>query len=475
MKRAAFGLALALGAAFHASAAAAVTAAVAAASDAAAPAIAYTERRLPNGLQVITVPSRTSPSVSVQVWYHVGAKDDPPGRSGFAHLFEHLMFKSTQNLRAEQFDRLTDDVGGANNAFTTDDVTAYQNIVPSHHLETLLWAEAERMANLQVRQASFESEREVVKQEYRQRVLTPPYGRFALAIASLPYQVHAYRRPLIGSMADLDAARLDDVSAFHAAHYRPDNATLVVAGDFDAAQLDSWVERYFAPVPRPPTALLRADDTSATGATGAANSPDNSPATRTQEPAWPRDRRLALTGPQVALPAVAIAWLAPPLTSLDVAALRVAAALLGGGESARLNQALVYQRQLAAQASFDADLRTGPGLLIASATAASGQALAAVEAGLLAEVLRLTRQPVAAAELAKVKRQLLTDALLARQTPEGLGSAVAEAAVLHGDAAHVNVSLDALQRVSGADVRRVLRRYLVGPHKVTIRYTQAPP
>ena len=197
------------------------------------PNIAYTERVLRNGLQVIAVPNAASPTVSVQVWYHVGAKDDPPGRSGFAHLFEHLMFKGTRVLRPEQLDRLTEDVGGANNAFTSDDVTVYQDIVPSNHLETLLWAEAERMANLAVVQASFESERSVVKEEYRERVLASPYGRFWRAAASLPYLTHPYRRPSIGSIEDLEAATLADVAAFHATHYRPDSATLVVAGDFE--------------------------------------------------------------------------------------------------------------------------------------------------------------------------------------------------------------------------------------------------
>jgi zinc protease len=435
----------------------AITGAAAAAADLAAapafqvPPVIYAERTLPNGLQFIAVPSGASPTVSVQVWYHVGAKDDPEGRSGFAHLFEHLMFKRTRHLRAEQFDRLTEDVGGANNAFTSDDVTAYQDIVPSNHLETLLWAEAERMANLDVVQASFESERSVVKEEYRERVLTPPYGRFTNAVNSLPYRSHPYRRPVIGRIEDLEAATLADVAAFHAAHYRPDNATLVVAGDFDPKQLDAWVDQYFAPVPRPAMPVARVTAT---------------------EPAWPRDRHIALTGPRVALPAVALAWLAPPVTSPDAPALHIAAALLSGGESSRLNQSLVYRRQLAAQAGFEADLRAGPGLLIASAIAADGKPLAAVKAGLLAELLRLTRQPVSAAELAKVKTQLLTEALLTRQTPEGLGAAMAQAAVLEGDASQVNVGLVAMQQVTRADVQRVMRHYLVGPHRVTIEYRQ---
>ena len=213
--------------------------------------VVYRERRLANGLQVITVETHSSPTVSVHVAYHVGSRDDPPGRSGFAHLFEHMMFKSTANLRAEQFDRLTEDVGGANNASTGDDVTEYHEVVPSNHLETLLWAEAERMMNLKVDEANFKSERAVVEEEYRQRVLASPYGRLFNAFSSASYLEHPYKRPGIGSIEDLEAATLSDVVAFHTRHYRPDNATLVVAGDFEQKQVDAWIDKYFGAVAKP--------------------------------------------------------------------------------------------------------------------------------------------------------------------------------------------------------------------------------
>ena len=212
------------------------------------------QRRLANGLQVVGVPvagAGASGTVSVQVWYRVGGKDDPPGRSGFAHLFEHLMFKRTRYMRDEMFDRLTEDVGGQNNAFTAEDMTAYQSEVPSNHLERLLWAEAERMANLQVDQANFDSERKVVIEEFRERVLADPYGRLFNALPGLAFERHPYRRPVIGSEADLNAATLDDVRRFHATYYRPDNAVLIVVGDFDAGPFDSWVDRYFAPLAAP--------------------------------------------------------------------------------------------------------------------------------------------------------------------------------------------------------------------------------
>jgi zinc protease len=413
--------------------------------------IVYRERKLANGLQVITVESNASPTVSVQVWYHVGSREDPPGRSGFAHLFEHMMFKSTQYLAAEQFDRLTEDIGGANNASTGNDVTEYHEVVPSNYLQTLLWAEAERMMNLKVDEPTFKSERAVVEEEYRQRILASPYGRFFNGIAPASYLEHPYKRTTIGSVDDLEASTLDDVVAFHARHYRPDNATLIVAGDFDQKQLDDWIDKYFGAVPKPSTPL---------------------PPFEASEPAWPSDRSARLTGPQVPLPAVAITWLAPPVTSADAPALQVAAAVLAAGESSRLNQSLVYRQRIATSAGFDADLRVGPGLLIAYAIAASGKSVSDVGAALLAEVTRLAASPPTAAELAKVETQIVTSAFVSRQTPLGLASAIGDAAVLEGNAARVNTDLEDLQRVSAADVQRVLRRYVLGARKVTIEYRQ---
>src|SRR5262245_53345269 len=221
------------------------------------PQMKFTDRTLANGLRVLSVADSSSPTVAIQVWYHVGSKDDPQKRSGFAHLFEHIMFKSTKNMKSEMMDRLTEDVGGFNNAFTADDVTVYFEVVPSNYLETLIWAEADRLSSLNVDDANFKSERDVVKEEYRQSVLAPPYGRFEYLLQQKSYVEHPYKRPGIGSIEDLDAASLKDVQDFHSTYYRPDNATLVVVGDFDQKQLDAWVDKYFGPIPKPDRPLTR--------------------------------------------------------------------------------------------------------------------------------------------------------------------------------------------------------------------------
>ncbi len=413
--------------------------------------LAVRQRRLANGLQFYSLASRAAPAAAVQVWYRVGSKNDPEGRSGFAHLFEHLMFKGTAHMRAETFDRLTEDVGGQNNAYTAEDMTVYLDEVPSNHLEPVLWAEADRLASLNVDAKNFASERSVVIEELRQRVLADPYGRLFNALPEYGFAKHPYRRPVIGSESDLDAATLDEVRAFHAAYYRPDNAVLVVAGDFDPDQLDHWVDRYFGPIGAPATPVPRVDVT---------------------EPTRRADRRVVLTAPQVPLPAIAVLWQGPPAAHPDAVALEVAAALLSAGESARLNEALVYRRQIAQSAGFEADLYADAGQLVGYAIAASGHSPRVLEAALVAELQRFVQQPIAPAELDKVRARLLTAALVSRQTPQGLASAIGEAVVVYGDARAADRRLAQLRAVGAADVQRVIAQYVLHAHRVTIDYQQ---
>ncbi|KAA0069850.1 pitrilysin family protein [Rhodanobacter sp. T12-5] len=414
------------------------------------PPIQYHQRTLPNGMQVLSVEDHASPNVAVQMWYHVGSKDDPQGRSGFAHLFEHLMFKSTKHMHAEQMDRLTEDVGGANNASTGDDVTNYFEVVPSNHLQTLLWAEADRLSGLNVDGKNFKSERAVVEEEYRQSVLANPYGKLFNAIDPHSYTVHPYKRPTIGSIEDLEAASLQNVIAFHNTFYRPDNVTLIVAGDFDPKQLDAWVDQYFGWIPKPATPI---------------------PQVTAKEPVRKKNLRYTVTSETAPLPAVAMTWLIPPASdSADSIALKVAAALLSQGDSSRLYQSLVYRHQVAQQAGADADGRVGPGLFTAYAILASGHQPAEAEKLLREEIIWLATQPIPAAELDKVKTQLLTSELKQRQTAQGIAFALGQASLIEGSPERANTDLVALQKVTEQDVHRVLQKYVTGAHSVTIDY-----
>ncbi|MDT7779829.1 MAG: zinc protease [Acidobacteriota bacterium] len=418
------------------------------------PPINFKERKLANGLVVYSAQERSSPTVAIQVWYKVGSKDDPDHRSGFAHLFEHLMFKSARNLHDEQMDRLTEDVGGWNNASTSDDVTNYYEVVPSNYLETLLWAEADRLSSLNVNDKNFHSERDVVKEEFNTSVLAPPYGRLFYAIDKDSFTTHPYHRPTIGSKEDLDASTLEDVRAFHSTFYRPDNAVLIVVGDFEQQQLDSWVDKYFAKIAKPGTPI---------------------PRVTVKEPERTAEKRYDETGPNVPLPAVAITYLAPPVSNPDADALRVAESILGNGESSRLYQSLVYQQQIAQEAFANGDLRQDPGLFVLGAILASDKKPADAERALLVELKRMQDEPVTKAELEKAVNQLVAGALRERETNSGKAFAIGQAAVIVGDARRVNTDIERLQAVTSADVQRVMKKYFNDRNRVVITYQAETP
>ena len=430
-----------------------VEASAAAPQEITVPPLGFAHRVLPNGLQVYTSQDESTSNVTVQVWYRVGSKDDPAGRSGFAHLFEHLMFKSTENMPTETFDRLTEDVGGFNNASTWDDFTNYYEVVPANHLERLIFAEADRMGSLVVDADVFASERDVVKEEYRQSYLANPYNRFfGLFAPQTIYQDHPYRRPGIGSIEELNAATIDDVRRFHATYYRPDNAVLIVAGNFDQAQLDGWIDRYFGGLTNPDAPL-----------------PVNNVVEA--EPTGPREA--TFYGANVPLPAVMLAWPTVPYGHPDRAALTVLDGVLSTGESSRLYRSLVYEQQIAAQASSSPDFAQQAGHLTAYAIMADGETPDAGIAALRAEVARFRNEPVTAAELAEARNELIADVLRSREGVDDRANALGFALMWDGDAAAADREVATIQAVTPADIQRVAQRYLSEQRMITMRYLPA--
>lgn len=413
------------------------------------PPLPFKHTTLPNGLQVYTVEDHSSPTVAVQVWYHVGSKDDPNGRSGFAHLFEHMMFKGNDHLTPDAFDEMTENVGGENNAYTAEDVTVYHETVPSNYLHPILWAEAERMSSLALNDPNFISERNVVKEEYRQRVLANPYGEFYLDADRKSFAVHPYKRPGIGNIAELDASRLPEVRAFHATFYRPDNATLIVVGDFKQEELDGLIKKYFAPIIKPAEKIPRVS---------------------VKEPPRKDDKVETSFTPKAPLPAIAFTYLAPSIRSSDAPALELAEEILAGGESSRLYRSMVYEKQLAQTVSCNADLREDLGLLIFRAILASGKPIADAEKLLSDQIESVLKEGVTEAELEKAKNRFLTAKLLELETTHGKASALGEAAVVYGDATRVNTALSKVQAVTTAQIKEVLNKYVSGKKKVVIEY-----
>ncbi len=415
------------------------------------PKLILKQRTLANGMKVVTNRDTSSPSVAIHVWYNVGAKNDPQGKSGFAHMFEHMMFKSTKNMPNEKLDRLTEDVGGFNNASTSDDFTNYYEVVPSNHLEVLLWAESDRMVNLNVDQKNYDSEKEVVKEEFRQGVLANPYGRFYEYLNSLSYTTHPYTCGVIGNLDELNAATIEDATNFYKTFYRPDNATLIVVGDFEEAQLNSWIDKYFGRLQKPRGSI---------------------PRVTTIEPQRTAEKRFEKTGPIVPFPAVGITYLAPNSKSPDIAALKVAELILSGGESSRLYQELVYKQQIAQDASFGVDIKTDGGLLYFTATASDGKTPAELEKSLLAELKKIQLKGITPKELTKAKNQLVAGKIRSLEDSDGKAIAIERAMIFQGDPEAVNSEVQSLQSVTAADVQRVMKKYMTDKNRVVIYYTQ---
>ncbi|MFA4937969.1 M16 family metallopeptidase [Brevundimonas sp.] len=417
------------------------------------PPLGFAKRVLPNGLEVYTARDADTSNVTVQVWYKVGSKDDPAGRSGFAHLFEHLMFKSTKNLPPETFDRLTEDVGGSNNAFTADDTTAYFETVPANHLERMLFAEADRMGSLVLDEPTFVAERDVVKEEYRQRILANPYGRlFGLFVPETIYKESPYRRPGIGSIEELDSSSLDDVRRFHATYYRPDAAYLIVAGNFDQAQLDSWIDQYFGPLKNPTTPV---------------------PTNNVVEPEPTAPQNVTYYAPNVPLPAAVLAWPTVKYADADRPALTVLDGILSSGESSRLYRSLVYDKQIAAQIGSTPDFSQQAGNLSALAIMAQGHTAEEGVAALNAEIARLRDAPVTADELSEAKNELVASALRGRETMDDRATALGFALINTGSAAAADEEVAQIQAVTVADIQRVARKYLTPQRQSTITFLAA--
>lgn len=414
------------------------------------PPIAFTERTLANGLRVIAIRDTTTPNVTVQVWYDVGSKHDPEGRSGFAHLFEHILSRKTVNMPYNMINRLTENVGGQRNASTWFDRTNYYEIVPARYLETMLWTHAERMARPVVDAEVFETERNVVKEEFRQRVLAPPYGRLRLVLDDNSYDRLPNRRSGIGSLEQLDAATLADARAFHEAFYGPDTGVLIVSGNFDPATLNRLVDKYFAAIPR------RANPV-----------PLKITAT---EPPRTTPRSVTAYAPNVPLPSIASTWRVPGSAHPDMAALMVLDQVLTGGDNSRLKRSFVFERQLASSVGAQlSDVEDG-GFYAPQVTLASGKSVEEAQALLAAEIAKVRTAPVTAAELAEAKNEILSDALRERETFDGRAFALGEALVRTGDARALDKRLAAVGRMTAADVQRVASTYLKPEARVDIRY-----
>jgi zinc protease len=401
------------------------------------PKLQYQMTTLPNGLRVILSEDHSTPIVHVSVWYHVGSKNERKGRTGFAHLFEHMMFKGSKNVEPEAHTSIIASVGGQSNAYTNEDTTVFWQTLPSQYMPLALWLEADRMATLRVDEDAFKREREVVKEERRMRVENQPYGRLSEIIFDHAFTTSGYKHPTIGSIADLEAASIEDVRDFHRTYYVPENATVTIVGDFEPQQAIQMVSQYFGRVPKATRPVPR-------------DLPKEPPMTKerrvTVEEAWP-------------LPAVVVAYHITYDGHPDSYPLHIMSKILSDGQSARIARELVYNKRLALTAFGQGNITEDPNLFFAVAIVQPGRTVAEAEKALVAELDKLKDEPVSAHELQRAKNQFARDYIIGRESNQEKALHLAHAAVIHNDITTADGEFDIFMNVSAEDVQRVAKTY----------------
>lgn len=401
---------------------------------------------LSNGLKVILHEEHSTPIVVVSVLYHVGSKNENPERTGFAHFFEHLLFEGSENVGRGEFDKYLSGAGGVNNANTSQDRTYYYEILPSNQVPLALWLESERMLHAKIETKGIEVQRQVVKEERRQRIDNQPYGRFLEEMAVRLFKQHPYRWTPIGSMEHLDNATESDYVNFYKDFYVPNNAVLTIAGDINPAQIKPLIEKYFSSIPKGTRPIYRPTIV---------------------EPSLGTEVRDTIFD-KVQLPGVFMAYRTPAQTDPDFYALQMLNRLLSGGQSSRMYKALVDEKQLAVAAQSVSLPLEQPGASIILGIAGLGIAPAKVEEALNVEIERVKTQLVPETEFQKLRNQLEADLVDENSTLEGIAENLANFETYYGDANLINTNINRYLKVTREDLQRVAKKYLDKNNRVVL-------
>jgi zinc protease len=396
------------------------------------------QHRLDNGLRVVIAPDATAPVFGISVTYDVGSRNERPGRTGFAHLFEHMMFQGSANVGKGEHFILVLNNGGGMNGTTNEDRTNYFETLPKNQLDLALFLESDRMRSLNVNQANLDNQRNAVQEERRLGIDNQPYGKSYLEIDNLSYDNFAYKHSVIGSMRDLDAARLEDVQQFFKTYYSPNNAVLVLAGDVDPDDAISRVKKHFGDIPSqtiPPAPDLYEDEHLG-------------------------ERRTVIYDPLARLPKIFTSWHIPKGNTPENDAVQMLAMVLDGGKSARFYQTLVKDKELATGIDLQPDMRIGPSLLYAMATPRPGVKPEELEAEMYAIIKQVQDSGVTEAELAKARRQIRRRLIEKRQTALGTAVQIGEMGVKFGDPETFNERYDKLMSVTPERIQEAARKYL---------------
>ena len=402
--------------------------------------------KLDNGLRVILAPDHNAPVLAISVAYDVGSRNERPGRTGFAHLFEHMMFQGSENVGKGEHFILLENYGGDLNGTTNEDRTIYYETVPKNQLDLLLFLEADRMGKLAVNQANLDNQRNAVQEERRLGVDNQPYGKAFLEIDSLAYDCFGYKHSTIGSMADLSAAGLSDVKDFFRTYYAPNNAILTLVGDFDPAEATEKIKKYFGSIPRQPAP----------------------PAALTCEEDRYGERRETVMDPLARVPMILVAYQIPAGNTPDNYALRALADILGTGHSSRLYEELVKNKQLATSLQVQADARRGPSLLYFFVTLRAGVKPEDAEKALYAVLDSVAKNGITAGELAKAQMQNRRRMVTTRESALQVANRLGNNAVYFNDPGLINTALDKFNAVTADDVKKAAAKYLVPQTRTVI-------
>ncbi len=410
--------------------------------------IEFVEYDLDNGLHVILHEDHSTPLVAVSIMYHVGSKNENPNRTGFAHFFEHLLFEGSENIKRGEYSSYVESAGGTLNANTSHDRTFYYEIMPSNQLELGIWLESERLLHAKVENVGIETQREVVKEERRQRVENQPYGTWMEETFKRAYKEHPYKWPVIGSMAHLDAAVEKDYVDFYKTFYVPNNAVLSIAGDIDIEETKKYIDKYFAGIPKGTKAI---------------------PRPTVVEPPLAGEQRATIED-NVQLPAILQSYRIPGQGTEDSYAVEMLATLLARGESSRLHRSLVDGKQLALQiGAFPFSLEDS-GLAVAFALVNAGVKLEDAEKEMEAVYEKVRNELISEKEFQKLRNQIENDFISGNTTIAGRAESLANYHMYFGKADLINNEIDRYMAVTREDIKRVANKYFVPSNRVVLYY-----
>lgn len=412
--------------------------------------IAFEEYTLANGLRVILHEDHKAPVVCLNIAYHVGSKNEAEDRKGFAHLFEHLLFDGSKNVPRGEFDVYITQAGGHDNAYTTEDKTNYYEVLPSNQLELGLWLESDRMMEFGISEISLVTQKNVVKEEKRERYDNSPYGSLSIRINRMSYENYPYKWTVIGDMETIDAATLTDVRDFFETYYVPNNAVLVLTGDFKSEEAKRLIEQYFGDIPRGSQPMLR-------------------PQYEEQDPKG--ERREVVTDEEVPLPAVFYAYKMPAEGTKEFIALDLLTDVLSSGQSSRFYRSLVYEQQVASEVSAYVDGREMPGLTYIYAIANDeDQKAEEIEQAIAGVIDGVVTNGVTQVELEKAINKTEARLIASRVTVQGKADQLAHAAVFFNDTSRVNSMIAEYRAMTVQDLQEAAAKYLVPENRVSVIY-----